>query len=115
MKPKNIALIFLSLIICFLLAVLSFGQSFFHTLEVVDTKLENEECTKKFNHMSSRSANQTDYTIVSLSRSNQRLRGKIIQEQGIKLAQFLSVPYADNHMVCMILKFSTYAMTLNLK
>lgn len=101
MKPKSIALVLLSIIICFLLTVLSLKQTiFFHTFENDDTELENEACTKKFNHISSSSANRTDYTIVSLNRNNQRLRGKIIQEQGIRLAQFLSVPYAENHVVC---------------
>ena len=41
-----------------------------------------------------------DYIMVNLSRSSQQLRGKVVFEQGVKLAQFLSVPYADKPKVC---------------
>lgn len=61
---------------------------------------QDGECKQKFEHMERNAINRTDYTLVSLGRSTQRLRGKILMEQNVKLAQFLSVPYAEKPKVC---------------
>lgn len=95
MQPRDIALIPLLFIICILLIVLSFEQG--------SELLHNEESAEKCTHTTSRCLNQTAFTIVSISYRKQQLKGKIIQEQGVKLAQFLSVPYADNPIVSNIL------------
>lgn len=56
---------------------------------------QDRECKQKFEHMERNAINRTDFTLVSLGRSTQRLRGKILMEQNVKLAQFLSIPYAE--------------------
>ena len=85
----------ISLTIFAFLFALTFAIVRDRTLAESEIHQDDDECKQKLQHYASRTINRTDYTMVSLVRNIQRLRGKIVHEQGIKVAQFLSVPYAD--------------------
>jgi len=55
-----------------------------------------------------------NFVIVSLTSRDQKLRGEILLEQGIKVAQYLSVPYAKKPQVSVDKKAIYLTFVLNL-